>query len=272
MFPLVSAAVARVIPLERLRWLAFGHFEADECGSMNEWLAAAPSAELMHGVVGCSVSINDMADRPPRVLSNGEVIDIGGKRLRYIDTPHVPHAWDAGVMFEETTETLLCGDLFTRIGNGPVITDSDIVEPSVVTEDLLHYTSLGPHTGSTIRRLADLKPRVLATMHGASFSGDGARRRGDRMIATMKRREFISLSAARRHGRSRRAAGTVRHCSRSAAGSIGSSSRQGVARQDCDSDPADRGANEAGCRGDSGSALPADDQRGCGGEQGLNHY
>jgi len=174
MFPLVSAAVARIMPLERLRWLAFGHFEADECGSMNEWLAAAPSAELMHGVVGCSVSINDMADRPPRVLSNGEVIDIGGKRLRYIDTPHVPHAWDAGVMFEETTETLLCGDLFTRIGNGPVITDSDIVEPSVVTEDLLHYTSLGPHTGSTIRRLADLKPRVLATMHGASFSGDGA--------------------------------------------------------------------------------------------------
>jgi len=97
MFPLVSAAVARIIPLERLRWLAFGHFEADECGSMNEWLAAAPSAELMHGVVGCSVSINDMADRPPRVLSNGEVIDIGGKRLRYIDTPHVPHAWDADV-------------------------------------------------------------------------------------------------------------------------------------------------------------------------------
>jgi flavorubredoxin len=174
MFPLVSSAVARIIPLERLRWLAFGHFEADECGSMNEWLAAAPSAELMHGMVGCRVSVSDMADRPPRVLSNGEVIDIGGKRLRYIDTPHVPHGWDAGVMFEETTETLLCGDLFTRVGNGPAITDSDIVEPSIMTEDLFRYTSLGPTTGSTIRKLADLRPKVLAAMHGASFSGDGA--------------------------------------------------------------------------------------------------
>ena len=161
MFPLVSAAVARIIPLERLRWLAFGHFEADECGSMNEWLAAAPSAELMHGMVGCRVSVSDMADRAPRVLSNGEIIDIGGKRLRYIDTPHVPHGWDAGVMFEEMTETLLCGDLFTRVGNGPAITGSDIVEPSIMT-------------GSTIRKLAELRPKVLAAMHGASFSGDGA--------------------------------------------------------------------------------------------------
>src|SRR5258705_1900876 len=115
MFPLVSAAVARVMPVERLRWLGFGHFEADECGSMNEWLAAAPAAQLTHGMVGCRVSVSDMADREPRVLSDGEVIDIGGKRFRYIDTPHVPHGWDAGVMFEETTGTLLCGDLFTRV-------------------------------------------------------------------------------------------------------------------------------------------------------------
>ena len=114
MFPLVSAAVARIMPVQQLRWLAFGHFEADECGSMNEWLEAAPTAELTHGMVGCRVSISDMADRPPRMLSSGEVIDIGGKRLRYIDTPHVPHGWDAGVMFEETTGTLLCGDLFLR--------------------------------------------------------------------------------------------------------------------------------------------------------------
>jgi len=174
MFPLVSAAVARIMPLERLRWLAFGHFEADECGSMNQWLAVAPSAQLMHGMVGCRVSVSDMADLPPRVLSNGEVVDIGGRRLRYIDTPHVPHGWDAGVMFEETTQTLLCGDLFTRVGNGPAITDSDVVEPSIVTEDLFHYTSLGPSTGSTIRKLADLRPKVLAAMHGASFSGNGA--------------------------------------------------------------------------------------------------
>jgi flavorubredoxin len=125
-------------------------------------------------MVGCHVSVSDMADRPPRVLSDGEVIDIGGKRLRYIDTPHVPHGWDAGIMFEETTGTLLCGDLFTRVGNGPAISDSDIVGPSIMTEDLFRYTSLGPTTGSTIRNLADLKPKVLAAMHGASFSGDGA--------------------------------------------------------------------------------------------------
>ena len=127
---------------EFLRWLAFGHFEADECGSMNEWLEAAPTAELTHGMVGCRVSLSDMADRPPRMLSSGEVIDIGGKRLRYIDTPHVPHGWDAGVMFEETTGTLLCGDLFTHVGNGPPITDGDIVGPSIGTEDLFRYTSL----------------------------------------------------------------------------------------------------------------------------------
>jgi flavorubredoxin len=174
MFPLVSAAVAQIMPVKRLRWLAFGHFEADECGSMNEWLAAAPGAELTHGMVGCRVSVSDMADRPPRVLSNGEVIDIGSKRLRYIDTPHVPHGWDAGVMFEETTQTLLCGDLFTQVGNGPAITNGDIVGPSIVTEDLFQYTSLGPTTGSTIRKLADFNPRVLATMHGSSYSGDGA--------------------------------------------------------------------------------------------------
>ena len=116
MFPLISAAVAKLMPLERLRWLTFGHFEADECGSMNEWLAAAPQAQLMHGMVSCMVSIADMADRAPRVIANNEVVDIGGKRIRYIDTPHVPHGWDAGVIFEETTGTLLCGDLFTQIG------------------------------------------------------------------------------------------------------------------------------------------------------------
>jgi flavorubredoxin len=115
MFPLVSEAVAKIIPLKKLRWLGFGHFEADECGSMNEWLAASPHAELMHGAVGCGVSITDMADRAPRVLADGEVVDIGGKRVRYIDTPHVPHGWDAGVMFEETTGTLLCFELVINL-------------------------------------------------------------------------------------------------------------------------------------------------------------
>ena len=148
MFPLVSAAVAKIIPLERLRWLSFGHFESDECGSMNEWLAAAPHAQAAHGMVGCMVSLNDMAVRPPRVLADGETIDLGGKRLRYIDTPHVPHGWDAGVLFEETSRTLLCGDLFAHTGNCPALTTSDIVAPALAAEDLFHQTSLGPAIAS----------------------------------------------------------------------------------------------------------------------------
>jgi flavorubredoxin len=172
MFPLVSAAVARIIPIESLRWIAFGHFEADEAGSMNEWLAAAPRAEVAHGLIGSMVSVADMADRPPRMLANGEVIALGGKRVRYIDTPHVPHGWDAGVIFEETTGTLFCGDLFTHIGDGPALTASDIVGPSLEAEDVFHYTSLGPATSPTIRELARLAPRTLALMHGSSFCGD----------------------------------------------------------------------------------------------------
>ena len=173
MFPLVSEAVAKIIPVDRLRWLTFGHFEADECGSMNEWLAAAPHAQLAHGMIGCHVSVADLADRPPRVLSDGEAVDIGGKRLRYIDTPHVPHGWDAGVIFEERTKTLFCGDLFAHLGNPPAITEGDIIGPAMAAEDLFHQTSLGPTTAPTIRKLAELKPKLLATMHGASFSGDG---------------------------------------------------------------------------------------------------
>src|SRR6478735_329404 len=172
MFPLVSETVAKIIPLKELRWLSFGHFEADECGSMNEWLAAAPRAELMHGAVGCRVSIADMADRPPRVLSDGEVIDIGGKRIRYIDTPHVPHGWDAGVIYEEDSRMLFCGDLFTHLGNGPAMTGNDIVGPALAAEDMFYDTSLGPSIAPTVRRLADLAPRTLALMHGSSFAGD----------------------------------------------------------------------------------------------------
>jgi flavorubredoxin len=174
MFPQVSAAVGKLVPLERLRWLGFGHFEADECGSMNEWLAAAPRADLMHGMVGCRVSVADMADREPRVLADQEMVDIGGKRVRYIDTPHVPHGWDAGVMFEETTSTLLCGDLFTRVGDGPPVTENDIVDSAMAAEDLFKYTSLGPSTAPNVRKLADLNPIMLATMHGSSFRGDGS--------------------------------------------------------------------------------------------------
>jgi flavorubredoxin len=172
LFPQISAAVASIIPLSRLRWLTFGHFEADECGSMNEWLTAAPRAQLAHGAVGCRVSIADMADRPPRVLSNGEVIDLGTRRIRYIDTPHIPHGWDAGVLFEETTRALFCGDLFAHFGNGPALTAGDIVSPAIEAADLTSSDSLTPTTASTIRALADLAPSKLALMHGSSFSGD----------------------------------------------------------------------------------------------------
>jgi flavorubredoxin len=175
MFPLTLDAVSRLIPPDRLRWIAFGHFEADECGAMNEWLAVAPNAQLAHGQTGCAVSLNDMADRAPRVLEDGEVIELGGgKRVRYLDTPHTPHGWDAGVVFEESTATLLCGDLFTQIGDGPALTQGDIVGPAIVAEDLFRYSCLNPTMGATIRALAELSPRTLALMHGPSFSGDGA--------------------------------------------------------------------------------------------------
>jgi flavorubredoxin len=175
MFPLVLEAVARLVPPERLRWIAFGHYEADECGAMNEWLEVAPDASVAHGQTGCLVSLNDMASRPPRILQDGETIELGrGKRVRYLDTPHISHGWEAGVLYEESTGTLLCGDLFTQIGDGPALTGSDIVGPAIAAEDLFSYSSLNPGVGTTIRRLAELAPRRLALMHGPSFNGDCA--------------------------------------------------------------------------------------------------
>jgi flavorubredoxin len=173
LFPLVSAAVAKIMPIERLRWISFGHVEADECGAMNQWLAAAPRAEVAHGMIACLVSLNDLADRKPRALANGEVLDLGGKRIRYLDTPHVPHGWEAGVLYEETTRTLLCGDLFTHVGGGTALTESDILAPAIAAEEMFQATALTPHTAPTLRMLADLAPRTLALMHGASYRGDG---------------------------------------------------------------------------------------------------
>lgn len=175
LFPLVSAAVARIIPLERLRWISFGHIEADECGAMNLWLAAAPNAQVVYSTLGCDVSVNDLADRPPRPLGEDEVLDLGGKRVRLIPTPHVPHGWDAQVLYEETTGTLFCGDLFTHVGNVAPVTEDEIVDAAMAAEDLFGATSLGPLTAPTLRRLADLSPRTLALMHGSSFRGDGKR-------------------------------------------------------------------------------------------------
>jgi flavorubredoxin len=174
-FPLVAEAVATVIPVESLRWISFGHVEADECGAMNAWLAAAPDAQVAFGALGCMVSLNDMADRPPRPLEEGEVLDIGGKRLRQISTPHVPHGWEAQVLFEETTGTLLCGDLLTHTGAGPALTTDDVLGRAMEAEGMFHATALAPTTATTIRALGDLAPTTLAIMHGSSFQGDGRR-------------------------------------------------------------------------------------------------
>ncbi len=173
MFPFVCGAIEKVLPVSSLRWITFGHVESDECGAMNEFLTVAPNAQVVHGALGCMVSIAEMADRPPRALANGEVIEIGAKRLRHIDTPHVPHGWEARVLYEETTGTLLCGDLFTQLGDGPAITDGDIVGPAMEAEGLFRYSSLTPDTAVVMRTLGDLAPATLGLMHGSSFGGDG---------------------------------------------------------------------------------------------------
>lgn len=172
LFPLVAESVATLIPVESLRWISFGHVEADECGSMNMWLTTAPGSEVVFGALGCDVSLNDLCDRPPVVLE-GEVLDLGGKRVRQISTPHVPHGWEAQVLFEETTGTLLCGDLFSQVGAPVALSTEDIVDPALVAEDMFHATCLAPHTAATIRSLGDLDPTTLAVMHGSSYQGDG---------------------------------------------------------------------------------------------------
>lgn len=172
MFPLISEAVASIMPLERLRWISFSHLESDESGGMNEWLKAAPQATVAHGEIGCMVSLGDLADRAPRPLADNEVMDLGGKRVRFLYTPHVPHSWDAGLMYEEETGTLLCSDLFTHLGDPEAVTDGDILGPAAQAEDAFQSTPLTPQLGPTIRRLAGLNPRTLAVMHGSSFNGD----------------------------------------------------------------------------------------------------
>jgi flavorubredoxin len=196
MFPLTRDAVSRIIAPERLRWIGFGHYEADECGALNEWLAVAPQAQAAHGQTGCLVSLNDLADRAPRMLQDGEVIELGrGKRVHYIDTPHTPHGWDAGVMFEEQTGTLLCGDLFSQVGDGPALTTGDIVGPAIAGEDLFQYSALSPGMGATLRTLAKLAPRTLALMHGPSFTGD-SRAALNALAEDYERRTAARLEAA----------------------------------------------------------------------------
>jgi flavorubredoxin len=176
LFPLVSAAIAKVIPVEQLRWISFAHIEADECGAMNMLLAAAPHAQVIHGPLACMLSLTDMCDRPPVVAGTepGDLHDIGGHRLRYIATPHVPHNWESGLWFDETTSTLLAGDLLTHAGQCPALTESDCVAPALEAEQLFHATGLTTNLAPTLEQLARLTPSTLALMHGASFTGDGA--------------------------------------------------------------------------------------------------
>jgi flavorubredoxin len=174
MFPLISEAVKSVIALERLAWTTCSHVEADEAGALNQWLAASPRATPAHGQVGCNIWLTDMADRKPRALKNDEVLDLGGKKVHWLDTPHVPHNWDAGLIFEETTATLFSSDLFTQFGTCPATTAGDIVDAAIATETAVPFMPATAQAAPTLRRLAALKPKTIALMHGPSFNGDGA--------------------------------------------------------------------------------------------------
>ncbi len=168
-------AVAAVMPLERLRWVGLSHFEADECGALNAFLAAAPQAEPLCSRIAAMVSVDDFADRPARALGDGEVLELGARRVRWIDTPHLPHAWECGMLFETTTRTLLCGDLFTQGGaEHPPLTEGDILGPSEAMRAGLDYYAHAPNSRALLERLADERPTTLACMHGSAWRGDGA--------------------------------------------------------------------------------------------------
>jgi flavorubredoxin len=175
LFPVVVEAVRSVMPAEQLRYVAFSHFEQDECGSLNEWLAAAPRAIPVCSKVAAMTSINDLANRPPRALSDGEVLSLGTHVVKWFDTPHLPHAWECGFMMEERTRTLLCGDLFTQPGTGAAaLIESDILGPSEELRRGLDYFSHAKNTREMLDRLASTEPTTLAYMHGSAWRGDGA--------------------------------------------------------------------------------------------------
>ena len=175
LFPLVSEAVASVMPTERLRFISFSHVEADECGSLNKWLRVAPRAVPLCGRVAALVSIEDLADRPPRALADGETVSLGKHSVQWFDAPHLPHAWECGFMMEESTRTLLCGDLFTQPGTGDVpLTESDILGPSEAFRHQMDYFSHTKNADAMLERLARTNPTTLACMHGSAWHGDGA--------------------------------------------------------------------------------------------------
>lgn len=175
LFPQVQGAIAAAMPIERLRWVSLSHVEADECGSLNRWLALAPEAAPLCGQIAAMVSIGDLADRPPVAMADGETRSLGKHRVRWLDAPHLPHGWECGFLFEETTATLLCGDLFTQPGAGEEpLTESDVLGPSEAFREGMDYYAHSPQTGALLAKLAATRPRTLACMHGSAWKGDGA--------------------------------------------------------------------------------------------------
>jgi flavorubredoxin len=175
MFPLVREAVATVTPVAKLRYIGFSHFEADECGSLNEWLAAAPRSMPLCGAIAAMVSVDDVADRPARPLQDGEVVSLGRHSVKWLDAPHLPHGWECGFLMEQSTGTLLCGDLFTQPGDAlPPVTESDILGPSEAFRQQLDYFSHTKNAAALLEKLAAESPGTLACMHGSTWVGDGA--------------------------------------------------------------------------------------------------
>ena len=175
LFPLVREAVASILPPERLRHIAFSHVEADECGALNHWLAAAPGAAPLCGTVAAMVSVEDLADRPPTAMADQETLDLGRHQLRWLDAPHLPHAWECGFLMDETTGTLFCGDLFTQPGADlPPLTGADILDPSEAFRQQMDYFSHTTRARALLERLAAANPTTLACMHGSAWQGDGA--------------------------------------------------------------------------------------------------
>jgi len=175
MFPLVREAIAAVMPVERLRYVGLSHFEADECGALNEFLAVAPQAIPLCGQVAALVSVNDYADRTARAMADGEELTLGRHRIRWFDTPHMPHGWECGLMMDLSTRTFFCGDLFTQGGSGEVaLTEGDILGPSEAFRGPMDYYAHAPQTAAILEKLARENPTTLACMHGSAFRGDGA--------------------------------------------------------------------------------------------------
>lgn len=186
LFPLVREAVEHLVPAGNLRFIALSHFEADECGSLNEWLSVAPRAVPVCSKVAAMVSIDDVADRPGHALADGESLALGQHTVKWLDAPHLPHGWETGYLMESTTGTMFCGDLFTQGGSGAVpLTESDILEPSEAFRTPLDYFSHSTNTAALIRKLADEKPTTLACMHGSAWTGNGEtllRALGERLV------------------------------------------------------------------------------------------